>query len=64
MSAIYSLDALKFDNSFYNQLPADPVINNNSRHVNAACYSKVNPMPFPKATQSNGMHDPTFYRDF
>ena len=50
MSAIYSLDALKFDNSFYNQLPADPVINNNSRHVNAACYSKVNPMPFPKAS--------------
>lgn len=50
MSAIYSLDALKFDNSFYNQLPADPVINNNSRHVNAACYSKVTPMPFPKAS--------------
>ncbi len=50
MSAIYSLDALTFDNSFYNQLPADPVINNNSRHVNAACYSKVNPIPFPKAS--------------
>ena len=50
MSAIYSLDALKFDNSFYNKLPADPVINNNSRHVDSACYSKVAPMPFPKAS--------------
>jgi len=50
MSVIYSLDALKFDNSFYNKLPADPVINNTSRHVNAACYSKVVPMPFPKAS--------------
>jgi len=50
MSSIYSLDSLKFDNSYYNKLPADPVINNNSRYVDAACYSKVAPMPFPKAS--------------
>ncbi len=52
MSAIHSLgtlDALQFDNSFYKHLPADPVIDNSSRYVDEACYSKTLPMPFPKA---------------
>ena len=44
MSAIYSLESLNFDNSFYRELPSDPVIDNNSRYVDAACYSKVSPM--------------------
>ena len=57
MSAIYSLDSLKFDNSFYNKLPADPIINNNSRHVSDACYSKVAPMLFPKASLVAFSHD-------
>lgn len=49
LSSLGTLNSLKFDNSFYDRLPADPVIDNNSRLVNAACYSKVSPMPFPKA---------------
>tara|TARA_R110000824_G_scaffold288508_2_gene476519 strand:- start:89901 stop:91505 length:1605 start_codon:yes stop_codon:yes gene_type:complete len=49
ISSLGTLDSLKFDNSFTRALPADPVIDNNSRLVNAACYSRVSPMPFPKA---------------
>lgn len=52
MSAIHpfnTLEALKFDNSFTRALPPDPVIDNNSRPVDAACYSWVSPMPFPNA---------------
>ncbi len=52
MSAIHplgTLDALRFDNSFIKALPGDPFSDTNSRPVNAACFSRVDPLPFPGA---------------
>jgi len=44
-----TLDALRFDNSFIEALPGDPLTDTNSRPVNAACFSRVDPLPFPGA---------------
>lgn len=52
MSSIHplgTLDALHFDNSFTKALPADPLIDTNSRAVDGAAYSQVDPLPFPGA---------------
>lgn len=40
-----SLDLIKFDNRFVNELPADPETGNFIRQVLGACYSKVLPTP-------------------
>lgn len=40
-----ALDALKFDNSFTRELPADPDTTNARRQVYGACYSRVRPTP-------------------
>lgn len=45
-----SLDQLKFDNRFVNQLPADPQMTVHPRQVSKACYSWVNPTPVKQAT--------------
>ena len=37
------LDALRFDNRFVAELPADPINENYCRQVRAACYSRVQP---------------------
>ena len=52
MSAVHplgTLDALQFDNSFVNTLPAGQIIDTNSRPVDKACFSPVEPLPFPGA---------------
>ena len=41
MPQSYSLDQLKFDNRFVNELPADPDLTNSRRQVTEACYSRV-----------------------
>jgi uncharacterized protein YdiU (UPF0061 family) len=41
--SLSSLDQLKFDNRFVQQLPADPELKNFPRQVTAACYSWVEP---------------------
>ena len=44
MSQLYhSLDDLKFDNSFVNTLPADPIEDNYCRQVSNASFSNVRP---------------------
>lgn len=40
-----SLEALKFDNRFTRELPADPETENYRRQVRDACYSRVKPTP-------------------
>ena len=40
---IIPLDALRFDNRFARELPADPESTNQRRHVIGACYSRVLP---------------------
>ncbi len=40
-----SLSALKFDNCFVRELPADPDSSNQLRQVHSACYSRVTPTP-------------------
>jgi uncharacterized protein YdiU (UPF0061 family) len=46
MSQLYhSLDDLKFDNSFVNTLPADPIEDNYCRQVSSASFSNVKPKP-------------------
>jgi uncharacterized protein YdiU (UPF0061 family) len=40
-----TLDALRFDNRFVRELPADPVTENRRRQVTGACYSRVEPTP-------------------
>lgn len=40
-----SLDALRFDNAFVRELPADPRPDNSRRQVTGACYSRVLPTP-------------------
>ncbi len=42
------LDPSKFDNRFFNQLPADKVTANYIRQVKDVCYSKVVPIKVPK----------------
>ena len=44
-----SIDTLRLDHSFTEQLPADPITDNHRRQVNRACYSFVKPKPFPQA---------------
>ncbi len=44
------LEALEIDSSFIKSLPGDPVTENYTRQVAGACYSHVNPEPFPKAS--------------
>ena len=36
---------LRFDNSFVRELPADPLLDNVSRQVRNACYTRVDPTP-------------------
>ncbi|MEX1056976.1 MAG: protein adenylyltransferase SelO family protein, partial [Natronospirillum sp.] len=45
-----TLEALRFDHSFTEQLPADPVTDNHLRQVKEACYSWVQPQAFPDAS--------------
>ena len=45
-----TLHALKFDNSFVRDLPADPRTENVRRQVHKACYSRVQPTPVSKPT--------------
>jgi len=40
-----ALDALRFDNRFVRELPADPDTQNRRRQVHGACYSRVPPAP-------------------
>jgi len=40
-----ALTALRFDNRFTRELPADPVSENHRRQVHGACYSRVSPVP-------------------
>lgn len=40
-----ALTALRFDNRFTRELPADPVGENRRRQVHGACYSRVQPIP-------------------
>ncbi len=40
-----SLAALKFDNAFVRELPADPNLDNRVRQVHGACYTRVLPTP-------------------
>ena len=40
-----TLEALRFDNTFVRELPADPVADNYRRQVARACYSRVSPTP-------------------
>lgn len=44
-----NLDRLPLDNSFTQQLPADPSTDNHPRQVTGAAYSWVAPRPFPSA---------------
>jgi uncharacterized protein YdiU (UPF0061 family) len=45
MAATATLDDLRFDNRFTNELPADPEPSNHRRQVGGACYSRVRPTP-------------------
>ncbi len=49
LAALGTLAALRFDNSFVKSLPADPLDENYCRQVTAACYSRVRPLPQPRA---------------
>ncbi len=44
-STLQTLDALRFDNRFTRELPADPRPENVRRQVAGACYSRVRPTP-------------------
>ncbi|MBF69226.1 MAG: hypothetical protein CMQ29_16245 [Gammaproteobacteria bacterium] len=44
------LDALRFDNAFTRELPADPTEANYVREVAGACFSRVAPTPVPNPT--------------
>ena len=44
-SRCHALDALRFDNRYVRELPADPVVENYRRQVADACYSRVLPTP-------------------
>jgi len=47
---VNTLQALQFVNRFTEQLPADPVTNNQPRQISGACFSRVKPQltPMPK----------------
>jgi len=45
-----SLSSLQFDNSFVQELPADPNSSLHSRQVQHACYSRVAPTPVSNPT--------------
>ena len=44
-SSANSLPGLRFENSFLNELPEDPLQENYCRQVRGACYSRVMPKP-------------------
>ncbi len=44
-SPVQALEALKFDNRFLRELPADPESSNQVRQVAKSCYSRVRPTP-------------------
>ncbi len=46
----HPLDALRFDNRFTRELPADPETENYCRQVVGACYSRVLPRPVSRPT--------------
>ena len=45
-----TLDALEIDAAFIDALPGDPVTGNFTRQTSGACYSRVQPRPFPNAS--------------
>lgn len=44
-AALTDFHALRFDNSFVRELPADPLLQNVPRQVKNACYTRVEPTP-------------------
>ena len=48
---------IQLDNHFVRHLPADPEQRNLRRQVSKACYSRVDPLQFPRATLLGWSHD-------